>query len=119
MKLITKRQMDRLAANGRVNAARMEGDGDTVDFKPVVKLFCPWGTASWLLTKIDPEEPDIAFGLCDLGMGCPEIGSVRLSELQAIRGIGRLRIERDRFFTASKTLSAYANEARAAGCIRA
>ncbi|TIS18332.1 MAG: DUF2958 domain-containing protein [Mesorhizobium sp.] len=26
------------------------------------------------------------FGLCDLGLGCPEIGSVSLSELSSLRG---------------------------------
>lgn len=44
---------------------------DTADFSPVVKLFCPWSGATWLLTELDPDDPDIAFGLCDLGMGSP------------------------------------------------
>lgn len=29
-----------------------------------------------------PKIPVPAFGLCDLGLGCPELGSVRLSEMQ-------------------------------------
>jgi len=37
------------------------------------------GAATWLLTELDSEDPDIAFGLCDLGMQCPELGSVRIS----------------------------------------
>ncbi len=36
--------------------------GETHDFKPV-KLFCSWGRATWLLIELDPEDPDIAFGL--------------------------------------------------------
>ena len=43
---------------------------------PVVKLFTPDANCTWLLSELDPEEPDIAFGLCDLGLGFPEIGSV-------------------------------------------
>ena len=49
---------------------------------------------------------------CDLGMGFPELGRVRLSELNAVRGPGGLRIERDRWFRPNETLSAYADEAR-------
>jgi hypothetical protein len=50
-------------------------------------------------------------------MGFPEIGSVRLSEIAAVRGPGGLRIERDEHFRAVKTLSAYAEEARLHGAI--
>ncbi|CAE7537057.1 unnamed protein product, partial [Symbiodinium sp. CCMP2456] len=84
--LLTDGQRARMLAKGRENAARIDADGDTHDFWPVVKLFCPWGAATWLLSELDPDEPDIAFGLCDLGMGSPELGSVRLSEIAAIRG---------------------------------
>jgi hypothetical protein len=119
MELLTQEQRERMRANGLANAAHIARDGNTEDFVPVVKLFCPWGEAIWLLTELDPEDPDIAFGLCDLGMGFPELGSVRLSEIAAVRGPGGLGIERDLDFTPSKTLSAYAEEARRAGCIQA
>ena len=89
------------------------------DFAPVVKLFTPDGGCTWLLTEIDPDDPDIAFGLCDLGFGYPELGSVSLSELESVRGKLNLPIERDLYFTATKTLSAYADEARAHGAITA
>lgn len=114
MELITKEQTEILLANGRVNANREQ----ITDFKPVVKLFCPWSLAIWLLTELDPENPDTAFGLCDLGMGFPELGSVSLAELQSIEGPEGLRIERDLHFTATKTLSAYAREAHAVRRIR-
>lgn len=64
------------------------------------------------MTEIDPEDPDIAFGLCDLGMGYPELGSVSISELRALRGKLDLPVERDLWFEAKKPLSAYADEAR-------
>lgn len=107
MKLLTDEQREQLLANGRANAGREE----TIDFKPVVKLFCPWGAGTWLLTELDPDAPNVAFGLCDLGMGCPELGSVSLDEIADIRGPGGLRIERDYYFKGDKPLSAYAEEA--------
>lgn len=116
--LLTDEQRARMLRNGRDNAERIDEDGDTHAFWPVVKLFCPWGAATWLLSELDPDEPDIAFGLCDLGMGSPELGCVRLSEIAAIRGPGGLTIERDQHFKPTKSLTAYADEARQHGCIR-
>jgi hypothetical protein len=84
-----------------------------------VKLFTPDAACTWLLTEIDPEDADIVFGLCDLGMGCPELGSVRISELAAVRGRLGLPVERDRYFTAKKTLSEYADEAHRLGRVNA
>lgn len=117
MKLLSQAQRERLAKNGRINHARMADDGDTVDFHPVVKLFTPDAAATWLLSETDPEDPDIAFGLCDLGLGCPELGTVRLSELASVRGRLGLPVERDLHFTADAPLSVYADRARAAGRI--
>ena len=84
----------------------------------MVKLFTPDAACAWLLSELDPDDTDIAFGLCDLGMGCPELGSVRISELQSARGKLGLPVERDLHFCATKTLSAYADEARECGCIK-
>ena len=117
MKLFTKPILDRLARNGRDNAERMVDDGNTIDFFPVVKLFQPDGAGTWLLTEIDSDEPDIAFGLCDLGFGCPELGSVRISELEAARGRLGLPIERDLHFKARHRLSFYVGKAIEAGRI--
>lgn len=114
MKLFLDSQRRQLANNGEWNATRPE---TPADFRPVVKLFCPWNGMTWLLTELDPEDNDIAFGLCDLGMGEPEIGSVRLSEIMALRGPAGLRIERDRHWTARMSLSEYAAKAREAGGI--
>jgi Protein of unknown function (DUF2958) len=113
MKLLTQDQRERMLANGQFNAGRER----TRDFEPVVKLFCPWGGATWLLSELDPECPDIAFGLCDIGMGFPELGSVSLAELASVTGPGGLRIERDRYFSPTKTLAAYADEANQLGRI--
>lgn len=119
MELFTAEQRKKLLANGKVNAAHVERDGNTEDMWPVVKLFCPWMGATWLISELDPADEDLAFGLCDLGMGCPEIGNVRISELAAVRGPGGLTIERDIHFRAAKSLVSYANEAHSLGHINA
>jgi hypothetical protein len=81
---------------------------------PVVKLFvCVGGNATWLLTELDPET-NIAFGLCDLGLGFPELGYVSLTELEDTLG---WRLERDRHWTATKTLTEYAADARSKGMV--
>ncbi len=99
-----------LLANGHRAAG-----GDAVDPKPVIKLFTPDGPATWLLTEINPDDRDLAFGLCDLGLGMPELGWVSLSELKDLRGPMGLCIERDAWFTPTEALSSYADSARAAG----
>lgn len=74
MKLFTKTIHDKLLENGKKQAA-VRGTDEEIDFKPVVKLFTPDASCTWLLSEIDPDDPDIAFGLCDLGMGYPELGT--------------------------------------------
>ncbi len=83
----------------------------------MVKLFNPAGAATWLLTEIDPEDDDVAWGLCDLGMGFPEFGTVSLSELESFIGRAGLRIERDRYFEAKAPISRYIEAANEAGHI--
>ena len=109
MKLFTEKQRITLLANGARRGA---------DHVPVVRLFNPSGSATWLLSELDPEHPDeYGFGLADLGFGTPELGSVGLPELSAYRGPFGLGIERDLHFTGSYPLSIYAAAARAAGHI--
>src|SRR3954453_9907317 len=103
MVLLTAAIRARLLANGR-RQATVRGTDAEIDFRPVVKLFTPDGACTWLLSEIDPDDPDIAFGLCDLGFGCPEIGPVSLSELTHLRGRLGLPVERDRHFEADRTL---------------
>lgn len=76
---------------------------------PVLKLFTPDADATWLISEADPNEPDILFGLYDLGLGFPELGTVRLSEIAAIRGPVGLRVQRDNFFRAEWPISEYAD----------
>lgn len=90
------------------------------DHAPVLKLFCPWGAATWLITERKlgavPEET-ILFGLCDLGFGEPELGYVALQELIELRGPAGLRVERDLNFKPKASLLIYWQAARSAGQI--
>lgn len=109
---ITQSIRQKLLANGARSAA-----GEVIDPIPVVKLFTPDANATWLLTEIDPDNPNIAFGLCDLGLGCPELGSVSLNEIANLRGPLGLPVERDRFYSESRTLKAIAEIARRVGAV--
>lgn len=75
------------------------------DPPPVTKLFMPDGPGIWLLSELDPTEPDRAFGLCDTGHGYPELGDVLIRELQTMRGRLRLSIERDAHITPDRPIS--------------
>lgn len=110
MNLIPDDLRAQLVANGRRSI-----ENDRFDPPPVVKLFTPDAGATWLLTEIDPDDDDRAFGLCDLGLGFPELGYVSLAELTTVRGPLRLAIERDLHFLGDKPISVYARQARMAG----
>jgi hypothetical protein len=68
MKLLTQEQIDRLARNGRANAERIEEDGNTIDFEPVVKLFLPDGPGLGFRSRA--PEPEMA-GRLHLYLDCP------------------------------------------------
>ena len=110
--LLTVEDREALLANGASTAA-----GAEIDPAPVVKLFTPDAAATWLLTEINPTDPDRAFGLCDLGLGEPELGYVSLAELAALRGRLGLPVERDVAFVPDRPLSTYAAAARVIGRI--
>jgi hypothetical protein len=111
MKIFTKDVVARLAANGRATRLAQQAGESEPDHNPVLKVFNPAGAATWLLTESDPGDPDCLFGLCDLGMGSPELGNVLRSELETAKGRFGLGMERDRWFKADKPLSAYTADA--------
>jgi hypothetical protein len=96
MKLMTDTQRAQLIANFRAN---QQGAGE-IDHHPVIRLFTPDAAATWLLSEFDPCE-GLFFGLCDLGLGFPELGYVALAELEALRGALGLPVERDLHFVAT------------------
>ncbi len=101
-----------LLANGEARAA-----GRNTDPLPVVRLFTPDAHATWLLVALDPADGDTAWGLIDLGIGMPELGTVKLSDLAAIVGPRQKPIQRDLYFHASRPLSEYVRLAQIEGSI--
>jgi hypothetical protein len=88
------------------------------DHAPVVKLHSKYGKAIWLLSELDPAN-NIAFGLCDLGQGNPELSYVSLSDLASLKH-ARLKvpmIETDLNFDGKYAMSIYLKAAKAAGKI--
>ena len=86
------------------------------DHVPVVKFFNPVGAATWLFSELD-EDGDILFGLCDLGFGCPEMGSASFAEIAGVKLPFGLSIERDLHFEGRFPLTIYADAARLCGGI--
>ena len=84
MNLITHAQRQQLIDNGETSRLAIDRDAPTPDFTPVARLFTPDANAVWLLTELADDTQ--AFGLCDLGLGCPELGYVDLAELASFRG---------------------------------
>jgi hypothetical protein len=109
MKLMTKKIENKLT-----NAVAGYGEHN----KPYLKLFNPCGAATWLLSEYDSKQR-MFFGLCDLGIGSPELGYVSLDELLQIRLPMGLKIERDMNWEPEHTLIEYARKARECGSIQA
>jgi hypothetical protein len=61
-----------------------ETEGQDLDTRQCVYVFLPGSGATWVLVEYDPDTGD-CFGLCDLGMGFPELGYVNLAELETVR----------------------------------
>ena len=59
---ITQAEWEQLYKNGLIQA-KVKGTAKELDPFPVVKLFYPASSATWLLSEVEPEEPDIASDL--------------------------------------------------------
>lgn len=110
--VITDDERAQLLANGKARAA-----APNFDPMPVVRLFTPDAHAIWLLATLDPVDGDTAWGLCDVGIGMPELGTVRLSDLASIVGPLNRPVLRDRYFQPVRTLSEYTRQAQLNGSI--
>lgn len=116
MMLLTPALRAALRANDEARRAAVMADLAEPDFVPIVKFFLPIGAATWLATELG-EDGDTLFGLADLGVGSPELGSFSLSELESIRLFGGIGIERDFHFTTHLSIAGWAAWARCAGSI--
>ncbi|CAH0066283.1 DUF2958 domain-containing protein [Pseudomonas putida] len=110
--LITDEERARLLANGQARAA-----GQAIDPLPVVRLFTPDAHVTWLLSELDPIDGDTSFGLIDLGIGLPALGTVKLSDLVGIVGPNKQPVMRDRYFQPARRLSEYVRRAQEDGSI--
>jgi len=110
--LATADERARLLVNGAARAV-----GQSIDPLPVVRLFTPGAHATWLLAALDPADGDTAWGLIDLGIGLPALGTVKLSDLAGIVGPQQRPVLRDLYFHASRTLSGYVYLAQRDGSV--
>lgn len=106
--LITNQKRGRLLANAQARAD---------DPLPVLRLFTPDAHATWLLVSLDPADSDTAYGLIDLGIGLPTLGTVKLSDLAGIVGPNKQPVMRDRYFQPTRLLSEYVRLAQENGSI--
>ena len=115
-KIFTKAILSKLKSNF---AATQKANGEEITHKPVIKVFNPYGSQTWLFSEYD-EESDLLFGLCDLGMGSPELGYQARAEIEEFRvnmGGCKLPFERDAHWTPNGKLLEYAEAAWEKGSI--
>ena len=108
MKLFDQHQYAKLVFNGKQ-------ENRDQDHKPVVKLFIPEGKCVWLVNEI--VDLYNGFGLCDLGLGLPQLGYFSIREIASYRSNTGLRIECDLNFIGKYPMSVYADAARFYGYI--
>jgi len=97
-------------------ARAAEARGERFDPAPLVKLFNPFGSATWLATELAPDG-DTLFGLADLGFGSPELGYFSLAEIEALKLPFGLAIASDETFSTDFPLSVWTAFARRSGSI--
>ena len=115
MKLMTKEIQNKLIKQNKESVSNCEVNWSR-KHKPWLKLFVgiPGGSACvWLISEYDPDT-GMCFGLCDLGLGLPEMGYVSLDELknfalppQEKPQIFYPFVKRDKFFVPNSPLWHY------------
>lgn len=68
---------------------------------------------TWLLVSLDPVDGYTSWGLIDLGIGMPDLGTVQLSATASIVGPHKQPVMRDLYFQATRPLSEYVRPAQA------
>ena len=107
MKLVTEKIQKKLIANNRDQRGKKP---------PVLKIFNPAGSQTWLIHSANPEEPVILFGICDLGMGFAELESIE-TLFRIGPFAGSTKLERDRYFRPTHSLEVYAQASHQLGRI--
>ena len=88
MKLLTKALIKQFPKLGETEKKKTE------EIKIIAKFFTPWTSWTWFATEYDGA--DTFFGYVKGMVG--ELGYFSLSELQDLKGIGGLKVERDLYF---------------------
>jgi hypothetical protein len=94
--------------NGLEEAFARQGDcsqKEPKDIKIIAKYFNPTGAASWYCYEYDPKTR-IFWGYANLGdKEMAECGAISLDELESVKGLFGLGIERDLHFGKEHTLA--------------
>jgi hypothetical protein len=112
MSLIPEKLLARLTSNWRKNLF----ENNSLDLKPVAKVFLPDADFTALLTELDPDR-QILFGLVDHGQGRMKICAIALTELETMRGNWGCPVEVDTSFKPKMPLSGYVKAAAQLGRI--
>jgi hypothetical protein len=91
MKLLTKQLLNKIP-----KPYSQENELDPICW---VKLFTPWSNWDWYIIEYNPETRTCLGWVVGFES---EMGYFSLDEIEQIRGIGGLKIERDRFFKPKK-----------------
>lgn len=99
---LTAPQRKKLKANWKALTDESEDD-----VMPVAKLFVTVGAARWLLVAMDPNDETVVEGICDLGSGFVEYGSIDLAKLAEFRDAFDLGVQVDKFWKPKARVEAY------------
>lgn len=114
--LFSKDQRRRLVANGKAQMKAVENNG-WIDQDPIVELSIKRAGVRCLLTHVRPDDPDMAYGLVDLGSGQPTLTEVSLGWLTEFAGLLGLQVYNNPNFRVIGSLSLYYVWAKRAGRI--
>lgn len=103
--LLSKNELNKLLDNGSTEKV-------TNDHIPVVKLYLPIQRCIFLLTHVDTDQPNMAFGLFDFADGgSPMICNMDLNGLEKVKLFKIFRIRKDKKFQGLFPVSVYAKAA--------
>jgi hypothetical protein len=107
---IAEKLIENWRAFERHKQAVADGEAKSADRPiemPLVKLFRPGGRYRCLISRLNPDDMNMAYGLTDTGTGLPEMGPVRLDVIASwCTAIGPA-IERDELFKPKRSLFLY------------
>ncbi len=74
---------------------------------PLVRLWSVAGPYRCMISRVDPGNTNLAFGIADTGIGLPSIGYIHLEKIVALEAAKGSTLERDAFFKPKRTLFGY------------